>query len=364
MRIIISGGGTGGHIYPALSLLKEFKKRESDIEILYVGSKHGLEADIVQKEGIPFFPLKVSGFKRKISWENLRTVYRFINGVSICKSLIRKFKPDIVIGTGGYVCAPVVYAASKLSIPTLIHEQNVIPGLTNQFLSRYVDMVAVSFSGSEQYFPAKKVKLTGNPRATEVATAEAKQGFESLHILPEKKIVLVVGGSRGARPINETFLSMIPRLVELPDFHFVYVTGEVHYEKVVQRIGEHVPTNLSVYPFLYNMPEVLAATSLIINRAGASFLAEITALGLPSILIPSPYVTNNHQEKNARWMEEQGASIMLLEKDLNEMALFQAIHDLMNDETRLIHMSIKAKSLGKPEAAELLYKEAKAMLRA
>lgn len=364
MRIILTGGGTGGHIYPALALAKQIKEHHEDAEILYIGSGKGLEADIVPKAGISFEPIEVSGFKRSLSIENIKTIYLFLKSVSLSKKIIRDFRADAVIGTGGYVCGPVVYAAAKLGIPTLIHEQNVIPGLTNKFLSRYVSRVAVSFSGSARFFPKHKVTVTGNPRATEVAKANPESGRSSLSLPSSKKIVLVVGGSRGARAINEAFLQAIPRLEKSSDLYFVYVTGDVHYEDVKNGLEsmEKKPENISVYPFIYNMPEVLAATHLIINRAGASFLAEITSLGIPSILIPSPYVTNNHQEKNARWLEEYGASVVLLEHELNAESLAEAILKIMKSPDQLNKMRESAKKLGEPSAAENVYLEIRKLI--
>lgn len=364
MRIILTGGGTGGHIYPALALAKQIKEHHEDAEILYIGSGKGLESDIVPKAGIQFKPIEISGFKRSLSFENIKTIYRFFKSVSLSKKIIREFRADAVIGTGGYVCGPVVYTAAKMGIPTLIHEQNVIPGLTNKFLSRYASRVAVSFSGSAPYFPSNKVVVTGNPRATEVAKADPERGRSSLSLPTRKKMVLVVGGSRGARAINEAFLQAIPQLEKSLDLHFVYVTGDVHYEKVKSVLDsmENSPENISVYPFIYNMPEVLAATHLIINRAGASFLAEITSLGIPSILIPSPYVTNNHQEKNARWLEEHGASVVLLENELNADSLSEAIDKIMKNPDQLTKMRESAKKLGEPSAAENVYQEVKGLI--
>jgi UDP-N-acetylglucosamine--N-acetylmuramyl-(pentapeptide) pyrophosphoryl-undecaprenol N-acetylglucosamine transferase len=359
MRVILSGGGTGGHIYPALALAKQIQEQKPNAEILYIGSGKGLEADIVSKAGYNFKAIEISGFKRSLSIENIRTVLRFIRAVSDSKRYIADFKADVVIGTGGYVCGPVVYAASKLKIPTIIHEQNVIPGLTNKFLSRYAKRIAVSFTGSAGYFPNGKVIVTGNPRATEVAKADPIKGRTSLKVSRDRKIVLVVGGSRGARPINEAFLAAIPLLKQMKDLHFVYVTGEVHYPKVKETMEamEQPAQNVSIYPFIYNMPEVLAATDLIVNRAGASFLAEITSLGIPSILIPSPYVTNNHQEKNARWLEDNGASKVLLESELDAGSLALAIQAILYDPDCSGKMRKAALQLGQPAAAQNLYDE-------
>ncbi|GAB7387661.1 undecaprenyldiphospho-muramoylpentapeptide beta-N-acetylglucosaminyltransferase [Bacillaceae bacterium] len=359
MNVILTGGGTGGHIYPALALAKEIRSRHPEAKILYIGSERGLEKEIVRKAGYEFRAIDVSGFKRKLSLDNVKTVVKFLRGVFVAKKWIRDFHPDVVVGTGGYVCGPVVYAAARLGIPTLIHEQNVIPGLTNKFLARFVDKVAVSFPASSAYFPQGKVVVTGNPRATEVAHADRRKGMESLRLPAGKKVVLIVGGSRGARPINEAFLQMVPLLGKAHGLYFVYVTGEAHFQTVMEAIGPYRASlaNVSIYPFLYNMPEVLAATDLIVNRAGASFLAEITSLGIPSILIPSPYVTNNHQEKNARWMEENGASVMILEKDLRGDLLFAKIMEILGDREKWEGMRQAAKRLGHPDAAARMYGE-------
>ncbi|GBF11978.1 undecaprenyldiphospho-muramoylpentapeptide beta-N-acetylglucosaminyltransferase [Tepidibacillus sp. HK-1] len=360
MRVILSGGGTGGHIYPALAMVKEIKKHEPNAEFLYIGSKNGLEKKIVQNAEIPFVEIEISGFKRKLSFENIKTALRFLRGVQKSKKYIQEFRPDLVIGTGGYVCGPVLYAASQKKVRTIIHEQNVIPGLTNQFLSRYVDLVAISFEGAREHFKkAKKIRLTGNPRATEVVHANKENGLKALHLSADKKIILVFGGSRGAKAINQAFLEMLPELHQYPEYHFVFVTGEIHFETIneqLKMVDEQYLSNVSIYPYLYNMPEVLAATDLIVSRAGASSLAEITALGIPSVLIPSPYVTNNHQEKNAKWMEDQGAAKMIREKELNGVHLLSTIRWLMDDERRK-KFSHAAKKIGKPDAATNLYQE-------
>ncbi|KEF38615.1 UDP-N-acetylglucosamine:LPS N-acetylglucosamine transferase [Schinkia azotoformans MEV2011] len=199
MRILVSGGGTGGHIYPAIAFIKEIKKHQPDAEFLYIGTEKGLEKSIVERENIPFKSIEITGFKRKLSFENIKTIMRFLKGTSLSKKYIKEFKPDIVLGTGGYVCGPVVYAAAKLNIPTIIHEQNSVPGLTNKFLSKYVDKVALCFEEAGQYFPKEKTILTGNPRASEVIGNDGNIGKRSVGLDPTKKVVLIVGGSRGAK---------------------------------------------------------------------------------------------------------------------------------------------------------------------
>lgn len=363
MRIIVTGGGTGGHIYPALALINHIKNQNPNAKFLYIGTQNGLEAKIVPRENIPFDSITISGFKRKLSLDNFKTIYRFINGVKRSKQIIKKFDADVVIGTGGYVSGPVVYAAKQLKVPTIIHEQNSVPGLTNKFLSRYVDRVAISFEESQSYFQKSKVVFTGNPRATAVIGQNGKKGIESVGLDPEKKSVVIVGGSRGAQPINNAVVNGLSELVK-KEYQVLYITGDIHYEDIKAKVKKVKNlSNLIVKPFIHNMPEVLAGADLIVARAGATTLAEITALGLPSVLIPSPYVTNNHQEKNARTLSGKGAAILRLEKELNTTQLFQDIDNILLNEHNLMIMKTASKELGIPNAAERFYNVIKELTR-
>ncbi|TFE31736.1 undecaprenyldiphospho-muramoylpentapeptide beta-N-acetylglucosaminyltransferase [Cohnella luojiensis] len=361
MRVVLTGGGTGGHIYPALAIGREVSERQPGSSLLYIGTSRGLESRIVPEQGIAFEDITITGFQRSLSWENVRTVVRFVQGVRRSKQLLGKFKPDVVVGTGGYVCGPVVYAASRLGIPTLIHEQNVIPGLTNKFLSRYVNGVAVSFAESAAYFDkCPDVIFAGNPCATRVLQANRSRGFESLGMAPETPFVLVVGGSGGAKALNDAIVQMVPLIDKIPGVHFVFVTGERFYKSTEEAIQRSLPgssNRVHVFPYIHNMPEVLAASTLFIGRAGASFLAEITSLGIPSILIPSPNVTNNHQEANARSLADAGAAVMILERDLSGKALFDHVNSIVGDPARRGIMAKASKGLGMPNAASAIYEQ-------
>jgi len=358
MRVVLTGGGTGGHIYPALAIGKAIRARHPGAELLYIGGRRGMESRIVPQEGIAFEAIDITGFRRKLSWDNVRTIARFLQGVRRSKALLRKFKPDAVVGTGGYVCGPVVYAASRLGIPTLLHEQNVVPGLTNKFLSRYADAVAVSFRESLPYFSrVKDVIDAGNPCASAVLSGEAGRGFASLGLSPGTPFFVVVGGSSGARALNEAAIAMAPGLADLPGVHGVLVTGERFHEETLSRIrgfDASVAARLHVVSYLHNMPDVLAAASLVVSRAGASLLSEFTALGMPAILVPSPNVTNNHQEPNAKSLADAGAGVMILERDLSGETLLAGVRDIMTDRKRRASMSEAARSLGKPDAANAI----------
>lgn len=355
MKIVVSGGGTGGHIYPALALIREIQKENKDAEFLYIGTVNGLESKLVPRENIAFKSIHITGFKRKLSFENVKTIFRFLKGVTDSKRILKEFKPDIVIGTGGYVCGPVVYAAAKLRIPTIIHEQNSVPGLTNKFLSRYVNKIAICFEEAKNYFPGDKVVFTGNPRASEVIGKDGIKGRLSAGLSTTMPAVLIFGGSRGARPINEAVVKALSELAEKP-YQVLYITGDVHYEAVkkeAELIGS--PKNVVIKPFIHNMPEVLAGIDLVVSRAGATTLAEITSLGIPSVLVPSPYVTNNHQEKNAQSLSNHGAAELLLEKDLNSKSLVNSIDEILLNNETVKEMKVKAKKIGVPDSAERLY---------
>lgn len=353
MRVLVTGGGTGGHIYPALATIRALQEVDNQLEVLYVGTEKGLERDIVSREGLPFKHIEIAGFRRSLSLENIKTIMKFFKSVSISKKYIKEFQPDVVIGTGGYVCGPVVYSAAKLKIPTIIHEQNSLPGVTNKFLARYVNKVAICFEEARSYFPENKVVLTGNPRATEVA-GTLKVGKSALGLNPHKKTVMISGGSRGAEPINDAIIEMI-KYYENADYEVVFVTGDKHFEAIKGRIEDvDQLKNVHILPFINNMPQYLVNMDLFVGRSGATFLAEVTALGVPCILIPSPYVTANHQEFNARSLTDHGGGILLLERELTGQRLYNEIDRVMKDEQLRLNMQNTSKQLGIPDAAQRL----------
>lgn len=354
MRLLISGGGTGGHIYPALALIEALKKRDPTAEILYVGTKKGLESKIVPDAGIPFETVEIQGFRRSLSLENFKTVYLFLKSVRDSKKIIRTFKPDVVVGTGGYVCGAVVYAAAKLKIPTLIHEQNSVSGVTNKFLSRYVDRIGICFPAVKADFPADKVVFTGNPRAQQVAGIKPNNTLQNYGLKADQPTLLIFGGSRGAEKINQTALETAQMFQDSP-YQILFVTGRAHYDKLMQQsAAKNLPANFFIQPYIPDMPQILPEISAIVGRAGATSLAEITALGIPSILIPSPYVTNDHQTKNALSLVEQNAAKLIKEQDLTAEHLFATANELMSDAKLRQEMAQHAKQAGVPDAADKL----------
>lgn len=364
MRLLISGGGTGGHIYPALALIEQLKKMDPSSEVLYVGTKRGLESKIVPDHHIDFKTLEIQGFKRSLSLQNFKTVYLFMKSVHDSKKIIREFKPDVVVGTGGYVCGAVVYAASRMHIPTMIHEQNSVAGVTNKFLSHFVDKIGICFDGVAADFPKEKVVMTGNPRATQVANIQPQARLQTFGLAEGKPTVLIFGGSRGARRINEATLAAAPKFAN-SDYQVLFVTGSVYYDKIKQQLPTlALPDNFKVVPYVNDMPSLLPEISLIVGRAGATSLAEITALGIASILIPSPNVTNDHQTKNARDLVKHDAAKMLVESDLAGQSLFSEIDYLMQDSILRTHIANNAKKLGKPQAAQVLVEQLEQLINA
>ncbi|WP_439426057.1 undecaprenyldiphospho-muramoylpentapeptide beta-N-acetylglucosaminyltransferase [Oenococcus alcoholitolerans] len=358
MRIIVSGGGTGGHIYPGLALIDSLLKHEPDSQILYVGSFRGLEGSIVPKTGIEFKQLAVQGFSRSLSLNNFKTISMFLKAVRASKKIIAEFKPDIVLGTGGYVSGAVLYAAQRLKIPTVINEQNSIAGMTNKFLSRGADKIAISFPHAAGQFPKSKVVMTGNPRGQQVVESSKAATFSltELKLDPKKPTALIFGGSGGALRINQAVIGFAHRFSKNKDLQVIFVSGKKYYpsvKKEFDKLGRL--DNVRLLPYLDNMDQVLPRISLLVCRSGATTLAEITSLGIPSILIPSPNVTANHQEKNARQLETVGACEVITEDQLSAAKLYHDMTEILSDESKLNQMGQAAKKLGHPDAADRLY---------
>lgn len=358
MRIVVAGGGTGGHIYPALAIARGVKERHPEAEILYVGNNQGMEADIVPKEGLPFKGLPGAGLQRKLSGRNLLVLWRTGLGFWQATRILKSWKPDVVIGTGGYVCGPVVLAAALSRIPTLIHEQNAFPGITNRILSRFVDRVAVTFKESIKYFPRScKVILTGLPVRPAILCATRAEGLRKLGLEAGRFLLLSFGGSRGARSINKAMVAVIKQFSGDTRLNILHVTGSSGYGEFLEdcaAAGIELDNtgNVTIKSYLYNMQDALAAADLVISRAGAATCAEITALGIPSILIPYPYASENHQEHNARALEKEGAALVFLDRELNGDLLCSQIAGLLENSAKMSAMAEASRKMGKTHALE------------
>lgn len=369
MKYIITGGGTGGHIYPALAIANEIKRTDPDSEILYIGTEKGLESELVPKAGFDFKTIRVKGLPRKINKTFFMAIKELLHGLNDAKKIIKDYGPDIVIGTGGYVSGPVVFIANRQKIATFIHEQNAFPGVTNKILSRYVDRIAITFEEARKHFKyPEKVINTGNPIRREFLEVDRKQAYKNIDIDPSKPFIFSFGGSGGQKKLNQCFYKIIKDYNSESKFKYqlIHVTGKRFYDEFMEKLkqdGIILKPYIRVLPYFYEMPEALNIADIVVTSAGAITLAEISAVGVPSILVPKGYTAENHQEYNARTFEENGASLMILENDLNYKNLKHTIESLIMDRDKLRKMSINSKKMGKTNSAKLIISEVDKLLQ-
>lgn len=346
MKVIVSAGGTGGHIYPALAIVNKLKERHRDCDILYIGTTDRMESTLIPKLGLKYVGIPMKGLNRKNIFKNVSVLKSFNAAIKRAKEVMEEFKPDVVLGIGGYITAPVVLAANKLGIKTFIHEQNSIPGLSNKILKRYADVVGVSLKDSIKYFKNCNVIFTGNPRSEEAAFA--KPVIKSKYGLSDsKKLVLFVMGSLGSLTITNMMKEIIPSFSDR-NYEVLFVTGKNYFDSYKD---VKVPNNVKLVSNLDDILSVMKKTDVIITRAGASTIAEITSIGVPAIMIPSPYVTHNHQEKNAEVLEDNGSAVVIKEKELSKEKLLNTIDELLSDKEKLLSMKKNSKRLGVIDSA-------------
>lgn len=366
-KIILAGGGTGGHIYPAIAIASGIKQIYPDADILFVGTSKGLERELVGKVGFPLKTIRVAGFKRKLSLDTLLSMKELALGSVDSIRLISKVKPDLVIGTGGYVSGPVLLFASLLGVPTIIHEQNVKPGVTNRILSRFVDKIAVSFSDSMQYFPKDKTVLTGNPIRKEIVQGNRREALKSFGLSSDIPVVLCFGGSQGAARLNKAIIHVIQQIHETKKFQLIHITGKNHYEKTRnilanKGIDPDKSGHIILRPYIYEMGKAYMASDLIISRAGALSISEINLCGKPAILIPLPTAANKHQDYNAQSLKKNGAGIIISDRDLTGQSLLATIENIIFDKKKLLDMSKASKALSKPDALEKITREVRLLV--
>jgi len=356
VRVIISGGGTGGHIFPAISIANELKSRVKDIDILFVGAKGRMEMEKVPKAGYPIKGLSINGFQR--NWRDTRNLsFPFKLLFSLLKSffIVRKFKPSVVVGTGGYASGPLLFVASKLSIPALIQEQNSYPGITNKLLSKSAQKICVAYENMQRFFPADKLLLLGNPIRKDLIDTSSKKalGINRFELNENKPVVLVIGGSLGARTINETMASLIDEL-ESKDVQLIWQTG-ISFEKQALELIEG-KKNIQASAFIYEMDLAYSVADIIISRAGASTISELCLIAKPAILIPSPNVAEDHQTKNAMALVEKKAAVMVKDKEAkNELG--KTLSELLSDKKKQEELSKNIKKLAIANSSELIVDE-------
>lgn len=363
VKIILAAGGTGGHLYPAIAIVRELLKNPR-ARLLFVGTKEGIEERVLRTENLipagkdsadnfEFRSISVKKFVRR----NIAEYPSFIlSALAACVQsffLIMKFKPDVAVGVGGYVSGPVILVSALCGVPTLIHEQNTIAGLTNRILALFVQKICITFETSRKFFPAHKIEFTGNPVRKEVLSVCRVSSAKKLGLDPDKKTILVFGGSRGARKLNLVMVSAL-KLLNGTNLQIVHISGREDYETIRSLThNQQLETlNYFLYPYLDNMWDALAAADLVVSRAGATSIAEITARGLPSILIPYPYASDKHQEMNASVLKEKGAARIIPDRELTAEKMADEILSLINDTPALELMASASRFISKPEATE------------
>lgn len=350
MRVIMAGGGTGGHIYPALAIARGILSRWSQAKIIFVGTKEGMEHEIIPESGFELRTISAQGLNRSSLIKAASSALKVPVGFWQARTIIKGFNPDIVIGTGGYVSYPVVLAASIMQVKTVIHEQNAFPGLANRALAKRAERIMLTFPEAAAHFPAGITRVTGLPVRPEIMTANRREAAAFFNLKEDRFTIVVVGGSRGALRINQAMDGLAP-LLSADGVQIIWITGEQHYENLTKSLSQ--PTildNVRIYPYLYNMELALAMADLVVCRAGAATLSELAVLGIPAILVPYPYAAENHQEKNARYLEKKGAALLIIDEFLDQHTLGGRIDELRKNKFRLLRMAQMMKEEGHPEA--------------
>jgi UDP-N-acetylglucosamine--N-acetylmuramyl-(pentapeptide) pyrophosphoryl-undecaprenol N-acetylglucosamine transferase len=360
IRVMFAGGKTGGHILPAVAMAIEFKKRFPRSQIAFVGTQEGLESTIVPGHGFQLLLIQARGISRRSYLSNLSLLFYLPKGLCQAFKMISRRRPHLVVGTGGYVSFPVVLLASLMNVPVMIQEQNSYPGIATRVLAHFADRVCLSYPESRMYFPpGGKFNVIGNPVRPDLACRERREALKAFGLEEGRKTVFVFGGSQGARAINRALLECLDCLK--PDWQILWQTGERDFAEISRMVRDR-EIACKVYPFIEDMASAYACSDLVVSRAGALTLAEITACRKPAILIPFPFAAADHQRHNARTLERAGAAYMILEKDLTPKNLSGAILSLLSDDARLHQMAEKSRSLGKPDATPQLVDEMERLL--
>ncbi len=357
IRVIISGGGTGGHIFPAVAIAKTILLKNPDAEILFVGAEGKMEMEKVPAAGFKIIGLPIVGIQRKLTLKNLVVPFKIIRSLFKARRIIKDFKPDVAIGVGGYASGPLLRAANSAGIKTLIQEQNSYPGITNKILSAKVNTICVAYEGLEKYFPKEKIILTGNPVRPEVTKLEGKneRAIEHFKLVRSKKTVLVVGGSLGARTINLAIQKWASELLK-HNIQIIWQTGKGYFETASSFQKSSGLQSLQVHEFIKDMDLAYAAADIIISRAGAMSISELCLVKKPVILIPSPNVSEDHQTRNAMSLVQRNAAVLLTDADTSEN-LYDTLVPLFSAENKLTQLSANIASMGKPDAADAIVRE-------
>jgi UDP-N-acetylglucosamine--N-acetylmuramyl-(pentapeptide) pyrophosphoryl-undecaprenol N-acetylglucosamine transferase len=351
MKVIVSGGGTGGHIFPAVSIANEIKERFPDAEILFVGALGKMEMERVPAAGYRIVGLPVMGFPRKPSLKMFTFFWKLFQSMRLANKVIADFKPDVAIGVGGFASGPVLKAAVRKGVPAVLQEQNSYAGVTNKLLASKVNKICVAYPNMERYFPAEKIVVTGNPIRKNLieGIVNKTEAYGYFKLNSEKPVVLVVGGSLGARTLNESVMANL-ELICQSEAQVVWQTGSFYYQEMLERLGDNCPKNLQAMEFVSRMDLAYAVADVVISRAGAGTISELCLLGKPSVLVPSPNVAEDHQTKNAMALVENQAALLIKDADSKEQ-LWSETFKLLADKQRLNSLSENIRKLAKPNAA-------------
>ena len=352
-RIIISGGGTGGHIFPALSIADAIKAKHPEAKILFVGADNRMEMQRVPDAGYDIMGLPIAGFDRKNLLRNFKVLWKIFKSQRMARKVIKEFAPQAAVGVGGYASGPTLKMAASMGIPTLIQEQNSYAGVTNKILSKHARMICVAYDGMERFFPKEKIILTGNPVRKNLLEMRAnrKEAIKAMGLDENRKCVLIVGGSLGARSINEGIIANIEKIRANDDIQFIWQTGKLYFEEMKQRAGEiGKPENLTITDFVSNMANALSAADVVVSRAGAGSISEFALLGKAVILVPSPNVSEDHQTKNAMALVDKDAAIYVADANVREELIDRAV-ETVNDDAKIALLETNIVKMGKPNAA-------------
>jgi UDP-N-acetylglucosamine--N-acetylmuramyl-(pentapeptide) pyrophosphoryl-undecaprenol N-acetylglucosamine transferase len=357
-RVIISGGGTGGHIFPAISVANALRKLDMEIEILFVGAEGRMEMEKIPAAGYRIIGLPIRGFNRKNLISNLGTIFKILQSVSKAREIIEEFRPGIVVGVGGYASGPLLRVAGKKGIPTLLQEQNSYAGVTNRMLAKRAKTICVAYPGMEKYFPADKIVLTGNPVRKDLISIQDKssEGLEYFNIKPGKKVLLVLGGSLGAGTINQSVMDNIGLLSENRDLEVIWQTGKIYYEYSSSFLAENQCENLKLTDFIERMDLAYAVSDVIISRAGAGTISELCIVGKPVILVPSPNVAEDHQSKNAMALVIRNAGMMVSDGEAMKKLIPEAIR-LLNNDDKMKQFAANIKKMAITDSSERIVDE-------
>lgn len=349
-KVIISGGGTGGHIYPAIAIANAIKAKNSDVEILFVGAEGRMEMEKVPEANYNIIGLPIAGIQRKLTLQNLSFPFKLIKSLWKASTIIRDFKPNVIVGVGGYASGPIMWRGQSSKIPTVIQEQNGYAGLTNKILGGRAEKICVAYPGMEYYFPKDVISFTGNPVRQDIIDLENKkeEGYKEWGFSSDKKVAFIFGGSLGALTLNESMANGVQKLLD-QGIQVIWQTGKYYYEKYHSEFGDK--EGLHVVSFIKNMANVYAIADVVVARAGALSISELCLAGLPSILVPSPNVAEDHQTKNATALVNENAAILVKDVEAREQ-LIDKMLELLNDDEQLKSLSTEIKRLGKPNAAD------------